>query len=280
MQFERPSELPRALDLMASGTWKVLAGGTDFYPQLGEKRPAGDIIDITAIKSLSEVTEKPDHWRIGALTTWSDIIRLDLPDAFNALQLAAREVGSVQIQNRATVAGNLCNASPAADGVPALLILDAEIELSSKKGARQIPLNEFIHGNRQTDIAPDELLTAILLPRTSTTGVSAFNKLGSRKYLVISIVMAAARLLKGPDDEVMSAAICVGACSSVAQRLPELENTLIGQPFDAGLADRVIGAHFAQLNPIDDVRAPAAYRQWAAEESVRRALLACVEAAN
>lgn len=278
MQYARPAELKTALDLLSKGHWDILAGGTDYYPSLGEKKPTGNILDISAIASLRGVTEKIDHWRFGALTTWSDVIELGLPSCFDALKAAAREVGSKQIQNRATIAGNLCNASPAADGVPPLLVLDAEVELTGSGGARQMPLSEFISGNRQTALASDELLTAIIIPRTSATGVSAFNKLGSRRYLVISIVMTAVRLLKGPLGEVMTASISVGACSAVAQRLPQLEHALIGQPFDDTLVERVSREYFADLTPIDDIRAPAGYRKKVAEECVRRALMSCVEA--
>lgn len=278
MQYARPAELKTALELLSKGQWQVLAGGTDFYPALGEDKPSGDILDITAIDALRGVAEKIDHWRIGALTSWSDIIELGLPPCFNALKMAAREVGSKQIQNRATIAGNLCNASPAADGVPPLLILDAEVELTGIGGPRQMPLSEFISGNRKTALASDELLTAIIIPRTSATGISVFNKLGSRRYLVISIVMTAVRLLKGPLGEVMSASVSVGACSAVAQRLPKLENALIGQPFDHALADLVSAEHIGELTPIDDIRGSAKYRKSAAEECLRRALLACVEA--
>ncbi|TGT02573.1 xanthine dehydrogenase family protein subunit M, partial [Mesorhizobium sp. M2D.F.Ca.ET.171.01.1.1] len=97
------------------------------------------------------------------------------------------EVGSVQIQNVASVAGNLCNASPAADGVPALLVLDAEVELRSTKATRQLPLGEFILGNRSTALQPGEMVTAIRVPKRSAVGASAFVKLGARRYLVISI---------------------------------------------------------------------------------------------
>jgi len=277
MQYAQPTELKPALELLSKGRWNILAGGTDFYPALGENKPTGDILDISAIKSLRNVTEKADHWRLGALTTWSDVIELALPPAFDGLKSCAREVGSQQIQNRATIAGNLCNASPAADGVPPLLILDAEVELSGAHGARQMPLIEFISGNRKTALAREELLTAIIIPRTSATGISAFNKLGSRRYLVISIVMTAVRLLKGPLGEVMTASISVGACSAVAQRLPALENALIGQPFDSALADIVSAEHLARLTPIDDIRGPAGYRLKAAEESIRRALQTCVK---
>lgn len=277
MQYARPVELKDALTLLANGHWDILAGGTDFYPALGENRPKNDILDITAIESIRGVTEKVDHWRIGALTTWADIAALALPTCFDALKQAAIEVGSRQIQNQATIAGNLCNASPAADGVPALLILDAEIELTGANGTRQMPLLDFIAGNRQTTLASDELLTAIIIPRMSATGSSAFHKLGSRRYLVISIVMSAVRLLKGPLGEVLTASISVGACSAVAQRIPALEQALIAQPLDQGLANLVTADQFAHLTPIDDIRAPANYRTWAMQESVRRAILSCVE---
>jgi CO/xanthine dehydrogenase FAD-binding subunit len=279
MQYARPAELKDALKLLTNGDWDILAGGTDFYPALGEDKPKNDILDITAIDSLRGVTEKVDHWRIGPLTTWTDIAALDLPTCFDALKQAAIEVGSKQIQNQATIAGNICNASPAADGVPALLILDAEIELTGATVTRQMPLSEFIAGNRQTELANDELLTAIIIPRMSATGTSAFHKLGSRRYLVISIVMSAVRLLKGPLGEVMTASVSVGACSAVAQRIPALEQALIAQPFDQGLADLISADQFTHLTPIDDIRAPASYRSWAMQESVRRAIRSCVEAA-
>jgi len=278
MQYARPAELKDALKLLTNGHWDILAGGTDFYPALGEDKPKNDILDITAIDSLRGVTEKVDHWRIGPLTTWTDIVALALPTCFDALKQAAIEVGSKQIQNQATIAGNLCNASPAADGVPALLILDAEIELTGANSTRQMPLSEFIAGNRQTELASDELLTAIIIPRMSATGTSAFHKLGSRRYLVISIVMSAVRLLKGPLGEVMTASVSVGACSAVAQRVPALEQALIAQPFDQGLADLISADQFTHLTPIDDIRAPANYRNWAMQESVRRAIRSCVEA--
>jgi len=128
MEYMRPTQLSDALTLLASGTWDVLSGGTDYYPGLRDEPPTAPILDISAIEGLREVTREAKGWRIGALATWTDVIRADLPAAFDGLKLAAREVGSVQIQNRATLAGNLCNASPAADGVPPLLTLDAGVE--------------------------------------------------------------------------------------------------------------------------------------------------------
>src|SRR5690606_23592351 len=121
---------------------------------------------------------------------------------------AALEVGSGQIQNVASIAGNLCNASPAADGVPGLMVLDAEVELRSATTTRRLPLEKFILGNRRTALAPGEMVTAIRVPKASTSGTSAFVKLGARRYLVISIAMAAVRLTV-EDGRVGSAAVAV-----------------------------------------------------------------------
>jgi CO/xanthine dehydrogenase FAD-binding subunit len=274
--YERPATVEAALSLLAKGRWTVLAGGTDFYPALRDRAVTGPVLDISAIKGLRGIRRDGDTWRMGALTTWSDVISAALPPAFDALKLAAREVGSVQIQNRATVAGNICNASPAADGVPPLLILDATVETLSSRGQRHLALADFILGNRATALRPDEIVTGILLPTNSAQGRSAFVKLGSRRYLVISIAMVAARVETGADGGVTGAAVAVGACSAVAQRVPDLEKALIGHPGDESLAHVVLPAALGHLAPIDDVRASADYRAEAACELVRRALLGCV----
>ncbi len=253
----------------------MLAGGTDFYPALGERLPVGRGIDITAVANLRGIFFEPEWIKIGGLTTWSDVIRTPLPKIFNALKAAAREVGSVQIQNRATVAGNLCNASPAADGVPPLLALDAEVELTSATGTRRLPLQDFIAGNRKTLKCPDELLTMIWVPRTMEDAASAFLKLGARRYLVISISMVAAAGQIDAGGRVAEARGAVGSCSAKALRLRELERALVG-----GEA-KVVGAivkpeHLSVLSPIDDVRATAEYRRDASFRLITRALEECV----
>jgi len=273
--FERPTSVDEASRLLAETPFAIVAGGTDFYPGLRDQWPAGPVMDISAIEGLRGITEEPEHWRIGALTTWTDLIEHPLPRAFDALKLSAREVGSVQIQNRATIAGNLCNASPAADGVPPLLILDARIELASGSGRRTIELGEFIQGNRRTARRADEIVTAILLPNGSTSGVSHFLKLGARKYLVISIAMVAARLNISAEGTVVDAAVSVGSCSEVALRLGALEEALVGKPVD-DLASHVTAEHVSTLTPIDDVRASGQYRRDAAQELLRRSIVHCV----
>jgi CO/xanthine dehydrogenase FAD-binding subunit len=265
------------LQLLASGQGQLLSGGTDFYPALGENHPRTPIIDISGMRELRGITQNADHVRIGGLTTWSEIIRAPLPSAFEALKSAAREVGSVQIQNRATVAGNLCNASPAADGVPPLLVLDATVELLSAHGTRHMSLEEFIIGNRRTKRRPDELLSALLVPRTLENAVSVFQKLGARRYLVISISSIAALMLLDESERISAVRIAVGSCSLVPQRLTALEQELTGAFIHSDLAAKVRREHFAPLSPISDARATAAYRLDASTTLVRRALAQCAE---
>ncbi len=276
--YLRPKTLDEAVVQLKVPGIQVLSGGTDFYPALGDRVAQEPVMDISALRELRGVSSDANYFRIGGLTTWSDVIRTPLPSCFEALKSAAREVGSVQIQNRGTVAGNLCNASPAADGVPPLLALDAEVELASSTGSRRMLLAEFVVGNRKTQRRADELLTAIWVPRTLEDARSTFLKLGARRYLVISISMVAVVILVNAG-RVAAARVAVGSCSVVARRLTALERELVGAPVRDGLSARVAPDHLAPLSPIDDVRATAEYRRDASLTLVRRALDACVEAA-
>ena len=272
--YARPSSLDDALGLLAESGARVIAGGTDVYPGAGEHPLHGGYVDVSSISALRGVSMDGASVRIGAATTWSDIARADLPPAFDALKVAARDVGAVQIQNRGTIAGNLCNASPAADGAPPLLILDAEVELASRRGTRRLALDVFIDGARHTLLAPDEVMTAIVAPLPASTMRSAFFKLGARRYLVISIAMVAVAL-DVVDGVVRDARIAVGACSAVAQRMRQAERRLIGAPAPLGLGALIEADDLAQLAPIDDIRASADYRRDAALTLLRRAIDAC-----
>ena len=270
-----PDSLDDAFLALRDGGSRIVAGCTDFFPALGDGPPPGTILDISGLTELRGVSGTPAGWRIGAATTWSELIGTPLPPAFDALKAAAREVGSVQIQNAGTVAGNICNASPAADGVPPLLALDASVELSSARGSRILPLDRFITGVRRVDLAEGELVTALHVPAPPENASSAFLKLGSRRYLVISISMAAVVASSDEDGRIVDARVAVGACSPVAQRLRELEADLVGRSFvnirEAGLPTP---AQLSVLSPISDARATAAYRLQATAEICRRALQA------
>jgi CO/xanthine dehydrogenase FAD-binding subunit len=275
--YLKAKTLDEAVSLLATPGGQILSGGTDFYPALGERLPRGLVVDITALREIRGISVEPEYVRIGGLTTWSEVIRTPLPRCFDALKAAAREVGSVQIQNRGTVAGNLCNASPAADGVPPLLALDAEAELTSAAGTRRMPLVQFLAGNRKTLRRADEILAAVLVPRRMEDAASAFLKLGARRYLVISISMVAVVLQANEANRVAEVHVAVGSCSAKAQRLDELEKELLGQPAKAGIGAAVRAEHLQLLSPINDVRATADYRRDASLTLVQRALESCVE---
>ena len=160
--YARPGTLTEALDLMAQGGRRLLAGGTDLYPGAGPSL-SGDILDLTGVDRFTGLGSAADGGlRIGACTKWTEIAEANLPPALDALRAAARQVGGRQIQNAGTIGGNLCNASPAADGVPPLLAVDAEVELVSPRGTRHLPLADFITGPRRTALCPDEALAAAI----------------------------------------------------------------------------------------------------------------------
>jgi N-methylhydantoinase B len=285
--YLRPSTLDEALAALADQNLNpvsaskddrltVLAGGTDFFPAQTARRAwlersAQNILDIWGLDELRGIRQSEAGVSFGALTTWTEICDAMLPGAFDGLKLAAREVGGRQVQNRGTIAGNICNASPAADGAPPLLTLDATVEMASMRGRRSMPLAEFITGNRRTALAPDELVTAVHVPRQSETARSVFLKLGARSYLLISIVSVAALLEQDADGRIAKAALAVGACSAVPVRLTELERQLAGANRDAIM--HLVEQHVrSAIAPIDDVRGSANYRKHAATVLVARAL--------
>lgn len=276
--FVRPRTLDEALDALRDDPGlRVVAGGTDVYPALGVDVARAPLLDITGVSALGGVSLEADGLRIGALATWAELRRAGLPDGFAALLEAGREVGSPQIQNAATVVGNVCNASPAADGTVALLALDAEVEIAGPAGLRRLALGDFVTGVRQVALAPGELVSALHLPLPR--GRSRFLKLGARRYLVISIAMVAALIERGTDGAIAHAALAVGACSPVAQRLPALEAALIGAK-RGDIAGLLRAADLSALAPISDVRAEAAYRSAAVPVLLRRAIEACLEDAD
>ncbi|MCX7288890.1 MAG: FAD binding domain-containing protein [Rhodobacterales bacterium] len=267
--FARPATLPEALQLLDRGGWRILAGGTDLYPGAGPQL-AGSVLDLTGVAGLDEIRHAGDL-RIGAATSWASIAAASLPASIHALQAAARVVGGRQVQVAGTIGGNLCNASPAADGVPPLLALDAEVELQSLSGTRRLRLADFLQGPRKTALRPGEVLCAVVIPERAIAGRSAFVKLGARSHLVISIAMVAARVVSD-QGRVTEVAVAVGSCSAVAQRLPAVEAALTGGPVTDAVRMVRAADVMSALSPIDDVRATAAYRGEAAVELVRRAV--------
>lgn len=264
-----PHTLDEAIEVMAAHAPDIVAGGTDYFPSRGQAPLERNLLDVTRMPELRALSVSDAGWCIGAATTWTDLVHADLPPAFDALRAAAREVGSVQIQNAGTVAGNLCNASPAADGVPPLLVLDAAVELAGPVGRRKLPLAEFLKGPRETDLCNGEIMVALHGPPVPQGATSAFEKLGARRFLVISIAMTAVLVVLDDVGLIAEARVAVGACSPVARRLPGLEATLVGQPPDDLSIDADV---LPELTPISDVRANARYRTEAVPHQIKRAL--------
>ena len=268
--YYRPTRLDEALKALQAAPLTIVAGGTDHFPARVGRPLDEDVLDVTGLAELDGIAVGAESCRIGALVTWTDILRAELPPSFDGLRQCAREIGAVQTQNAGTVVGNLCNASPASDGMPCLLALDAAVELASGDGVRTLPLAEFVTGMRQTGRRADEIVTGIRVPMAANPVVSGFVKLGARKYMIISIAAVAAVIERNPDGTVAAARVAVGSCSPVAQRLPLLEAALAGQQMSAALGDVVGSEHLAGLAPISDIRGSAEYRMGAALTLTRR----------
>lgn len=271
--YHRPETLEEALHLRARADVMPLAGGTDVYPAKVTRAGWGDmrhkdVLDLAGIADLRGISETATHWRIGALATWSQLVRTPLPPMFDGLKQAARAVGGVQIQNRGTLVGNICTASPAGDGAPNLLALDAEIEVAGIGSTRLVPMAGFIDGYRHTQCGAGELVTAIFVPKRTDGARSCFLKLGARAYLVISIAMVAGVVACDAQGRITHVRVAVGACSATPQRLTDLEAALLGTPL-ADAAGKVTAQHLAALKPIDDVRGSSIYRLEAAGTLVR-----------
>jgi CO/xanthine dehydrogenase FAD-binding subunit len=271
MNYLSAETLADAVRLQKETGYAYLAGGTDVYPALEHGwRPKG-LLDISRVPELSGgVRQEGGWWVFPAMTTWAQVTQAKLPRQFDGLRAAAVEVGGRQIQNQGTLAGNVCNASPAADGVTALMALDAQVVVAGPAGERQVPLHEFVLGNRKTARSADELVTQITVPAAAGRQASVFSKLGSRKYLVISLVMTSAFIEANANGRIVRCGIAVGACGPRSLRLTAIESRLASMTVSqiAGLS--LTEEELQVLSPIDDVRASAAFRRRIARELVQQ----------
>ncbi len=291
-----PASLAEALDAVATPGARPIAGGTDLLIELakGDHEGIEILVDLTRIPGLDaiEVAEGPDGGAtitIGALVTHNRVVASpELQRMAAPLVQACREVGSPQLRNRATVAGNLVTASPANDSISALLALDAEVTIASSAGERTLPLASFHTGFRQTALEPGELVTAISFPALVEPWRGVFVKLGLRKAQAISVVhLAAVARLDAPQAPaadgppvVAEIRLALGSVAATVTRAGAAEAVLEG----AALTDEVIEAAVAAASdgvaPIDDVRGTADYRVASVGEMTRRALHAIAEDAG
>ena len=247
----RPARtLDEALRILADDGPRVpLAGCTDVFVNLhfgttSDRR----FINIWGLDALRGISAQAGVLRLGALTTYTEMIRSGVVrEWLPAMVAASREVGGVQIQNRGTIAGNIANGSPAADSLPVLAVADAVVVLRSVSGERRVPVNELYTGYRATVIRPDELIVAVEVPRVE--GTQWFRKVGTRAAQAISkVVMAAVR---GPEPR-----IAFGSVAATVVRVPETERFLAS----GGSIDEAQRVLEGEITPIDDVRSTAAYR--------------------
>ncbi|HEY0877839.1 MAG TPA: xanthine dehydrogenase family protein subunit M [Zeimonas sp.] len=261
-----PRSLDEALQAMADGSATVLCGGTDLAPQTesGLRQYENTLLNIRRIEALGGIDATGAEVRIGATTTVSDIRRSAvLAEVAPVLIEAAEHFASEQIRNAASVGGNLCNASPAGDTIPPLLVLGASVELACwRDGAvrtRRMPLEEFFVRPGRTVKRPEELLTAVFFPRPANDFVARFRKSGPRPALEISTVSVAvgARVANGRLGNVR---VAMGSVAPTPLRARHVEAALEGRPLDAATVAAAVDAAAEDAKPIDDVRASAWYR--------------------
>ncbi|MBI1795424.1 MAG: FAD binding domain-containing protein [Candidatus Eisenbacteria bacterium] len=261
----RPRDLAEALVLMRDGAGRPIpiAGGTDLLVYLNAGTQKGDrFVDLRSLAELRGIRAGTDRFTVGALTTFSEIREhAALARRFPALAAAAAEVGGRQIQNRATVGGNIANASPAADSTPALLALDAIVHVRSSDGARVIALDRLFRGYRDLTMRPDELITAVELPFAPERSVQFFRKVGTRRAQSISKVVMAGVLRLGRDGRVDHVRIALGSVAPVTLRARAAEASLAGIAPSPVASYRARAALMDDIAPIDDIRSDREYRR-------------------
>ncbi len=259
-----PGTLAEAYEILAerAGAVNIIAGGTDLMVLMNSHLlDAGEFLDIWRIDELRGITDEGDSLRIGALATYTQLIKSQLiQNHAPALVAASRTIGAIQIQNRGTIGGNIVNASPAGDSLPVLAAYDAEVEIGSTRGTRNVSFNNFYTGYRSTVLAPDEMVVAVHLPKLKDSERDFFWKVGTRRAQAISktVLAAKARLTGGVIESI---SIAVGSVAPTVIRAPRTEEFLIGKqptPTHIEQAKEIIAKEIA---PITDLRSTEYYRR-------------------
>jgi len=262
-ELKTPASLDEALWLLGSepGVWRPFAGGTDLMVLLeAGKLQHKRFISLWGLPELSGIEVDESHVTVGAMTTYSQIQQHNVLRAeFPMLCEAASLTGAIAIQNRGTLGGNIANASPAADSLPALLVYEAELELISSGGSRLVPYNDFHTGYKTTVMREDELIRAIRLPRTTANWKQHLRKVGTRKAQAISKVCIAA-MAEVDGDIVKDIRLAYGSVAPTPVRVWKAEAVLKGEKIDSATIKAARVEVLNELKPIDDVRSTADYR--------------------
>jgi CO/xanthine dehydrogenase FAD-binding subunit len=274
-QLRVPASLDEALTLLAEPgrPWRPFAGGTDLMVLLeAGKLPHTRYVSLWGLDALTGIVVSDHEIVVRALTTYADIRGHEgLAREFPLLGVAARETGGVATQNRGTIGGNIANASPAADTPPALLVYDASLDLVSIRGARRVPYAAFHTGYKTMDLAPDELIAAVRLPRGRGWTHQEYRKVGTRRAQAISKVCFAATLAVDAGT-VTDVRLAFGSVAPISLRAGAAESALRGRRLDPDAIAAASAALLHDIAPIDDVRSTALYRSTVAVNVMQRFL--------
>jgi CO/xanthine dehydrogenase FAD-binding subunit len=272
--FYAASTLDELLRLLAETGGRVIAGGTDVLVQAQRGTfPASVLVDASRVRELRFISQDGETIRIGALTTYADMLASPLlRDAAPALVMAAATVGAPQTRARGTLGGNIANASPAGDTLPPLLTLDAAVCLVKPGGERVLPLADVLRGPRQTCLESGEIIHSVAFRRPPERTGAAFLKLGNRQGMAIAVVNVAAWLALDSDGCIETAQVALGAVAPTPVRSPHAEAILRGQPPSEEVFQAAARAVLYDIAPISDVRGSADYRRKAAARLTARAL--------
>lgn len=283
LKYFAPSTVEEAVEVLASEPGaQVFAGATDVVPQIKSGRPEPEsLVDLKKIERLVSVTDTGDKWVIGAAAPAAHLTNNEALSAeFPGLVEGAGLIGSDQVQSRSSLGGNLCNASPAADSVPGLVVNGARAVIAGKGGTRTVPVEDVPQGPGKTSLAPGEFVVEIEVDHRPANTGDAYLRLIPRTEMDIAVVGAGARVTLDDDGNVTSASIVLGAVAPTIVRVPDAESALNGNPINDATLDDVAAAASAACNPIDDKRGTIAYRKHVAGVLARRAVTIAAERAR
>ncbi len=282
MRYAAPTTVDEAVGLLAADAdARVFAGATDLIPQIRSGRPEPSVlVDLKRIDRLVGVGESGGTWTVGAATPTSTLTADEaFTGAFPGLSEASGLIGSDQIQNRSSWGGNLCNASPAADSVPALVANAVRAVVAGSNGERTVPVEEIVTGPGQTSLADDEFVVEFQVDTPPAHTADAYLRLIPRTEMDIAVVGAAVRLTMD-GGTCTAATVALGAVAPTVVRVPDAEAALVGSTLDDATLEAVAAAASAACNPIDDKRGTIEYRRQVAGVLAKRAATIAAERAN
>ena len=281
--YERPTLVEDAVALLAGAQTWALAGGTDLIPQLKEGRhTAKVIVDLKHIPQMRTISRWTDGgWRIGGAVSVTDLAAAPgFAREHAGLVAAAQLIGCLQIQSRATLAGNLCNGAPSADAVPLLMSLDARAVIAGADGQRTVPIDGLLSGPGRTTLVPGEIVTAILLPPRAPCSGARYLRFTPRREMDIAVAGTGVCLMLGPAGEIRNVRITLASVGPVPIRAIKAEARLAGDMPSEGLIAEAARIAAGEARPISDTRASADYRRQLVEVLTRRALEATLAEAH